>query len=106
MGDHSGLSPEREGRPAELSGLAICQLPGDSDKDTLTGQQWLEVPFEDHRTAALALLNGDHRLTRKAGSFLGQCTVDPQPLSSAQREWIDTLLIRAGLPPLGEAEHG
>jgi hypothetical protein len=56
--------------------------------------------FTSQREAALGLLNSDARLTRKAGSFLGQCAVDPAPLSQAQREWIDTLLERAGLPPL------
>lgn len=57
-------------------------------------------PFSCHRDAGLALLNSDARLTRKAGSFLGQCAVDPMPLSEAQRGWLDTLLERAGLPPL------
>lgn len=66
----------------------------------------MSAPFQSHRDAALALLNGDNRLTRKAGSFLGQCAVDANPLSDAQREWLDTLLERAGLPELGEAAHG
>lgn len=59
--------------------------------------------FPTHRDAALALLNADPRdtrLTRKAGSFLGQCCADPMPLSDAQFEWLETLLERAGLPPL------
>jgi hypothetical protein len=62
-------------------------------------------PFQTHRDAALALLNLGERLTRKAGSFLGQCVVDPAPLSLAQMDWLATLLERAGLPPLegGEA---
>jgi hypothetical protein len=64
-------------------------------------------PFRAPRDAALALLNDPNaRLTRKAGSFLGQCAVDPVPLTDAQREWLDTLLDRAGLPPLMEAAHG
>lgn len=54
--------------------------------------------FTSLREAALTLLNSDVRLTRKAGSFLGQCAADPSPLSPAQREWLDTLLGRAGLP--------
>ena len=37
-------------------------------------------PFTDARSAALALLNGSDRLTRKAGSFLGQLAVDSTPL--------------------------
>jgi hypothetical protein len=48
----------------------------------------------------LALLNGNSRLTRKAGSFLGQLVVDPTPLSDAQQDWLSTLLDRAGLPHL------
>lgn len=56
--------------------------------------------FENHRAAALALLTSDARLTRKAGQFLGQLAVDPMPLSESQRDWIETLLDRAGLPPL------
>lgn len=63
--------------------------------------------FETQRDAALALLNGTSRLTRKAGSLCGQLAVDPTPMSKAQRDWLDTLLERAGLPPLiEEAAHG
>ena len=61
--------------------------------------------FPDHRTAALALLNSDARLSRKAGSFLGQCVVDATALTDAQSEWLAKLLARAGLPPLMEAHH-
>jgi len=68
----------------------------------------MSAAFSTHREAALALLNGDPRtvrLTRKAGSFLGQCCADPTPLSDAQEDWLSTLLDRAGLPPLMEAVH-
>ena len=61
-----------------------------------------ERPFTNHREAALALLNGNHRLSRKAGQFLGQLVVDPSPMSEAQAEWLAKLLDRAGLPPLAE----
>ena len=60
-------------------------------------------PFADHRAAALALLTGDNRLTRKAGSFLGQLVVDPSPLSQSQSDWLAKLLFRAKLPPLADA---
>lgn len=58
--------------------------------------------FPDRRTAALALLSGNHRLSRKAGQFLGQLAVDPSPMSEAQTDWLAKLLGRAGLPPLPE----
>ncbi|KQS04512.1 hypothetical protein ASG11_09845 [Sphingomonas sp. Leaf357] len=58
------------------------------------------MSFTNQRDAALALLNSDTVLTRKAGSFLGQLAVDQTPLTSKQREWLDTLLDRAMLPPL------
>ena len=61
-----------------------------------------ERPFPNHREAALALLNGNHRASRKAGQFLGQLAVDPSPMSDAQADWLDKLLDRAGLPPVAE----
>lgn len=57
-------------------------------------------PFPDQRQAALRLLNGNQRLTRKAGQFLGQLAVDSTPLSEAQADWLAKLLEKAGLPPL------
>lgn len=65
-----------------------------------------DAPFIDHSAAALALLNSGQHMTRKAGSFLGQCAVDPTPLTPAQAEWLATLLERAGMPPVGEVIHG
>lgn len=59
-----------------------------------------DKPFPDHRTAALALLNGAYRLSRKAGQFLGQIAVDPTPLSDRQADWLAKLLEKAELPPL------
>ena len=62
------------------------------------------TPFPTARAAALALLQAETRLTRRAGSFLGQCVADPAPLTPAQREWLDTLLERAALPALSEGD--
>ncbi len=61
-----------------------------------------DKPFPDHRAAALALLNGTSRLSRKAGQFLGQLAVDSTPMSEAQADWLAKLLDRAGLPPMAE----
>ena len=58
--------------------------------------------FPDHRQAALALLNGDGNLTRKAGQFLGQLVVNPLPMTDPQAAWLAKLLERNGLPPLAE----
>jgi hypothetical protein len=59
-----------------------------------------EHPFSNQRQAALALLNGTYRLTRKAGQFLGQIAVDPSPMSEKQAGWLAKLLERNRLPPL------
>lgn len=49
--------------------------------------------------------SGTVKLTRKAGSFIGQCVVDPQPLTESQASWLATLLERAGLPKTWEAAN-
>lgn len=54
--------------------------------------------FSDHRKAALALLTGNYRITRKGGQFLGQIVVDASPLSAAQIDWLDKLLQKNDLP--------
>lgn len=61
-------------------------------------------PFRTHRQAAIALLNGESRLTRKAGQFLGQLAVDPTQMTCKQASWLSKLLERGGLPELGEDE--
>jgi hypothetical protein len=53
-----------------------------------------DCPFTNHRQAALALLTTNHRLSRKAGQFLGQLSVDQSPMSTAQAEWLTKLLER------------
>lgn len=55
--------------------------------------------FTSSRQAALARLNHPAPLTRKAGSFLGQCAAEDRPLTAAQTEWLQGLLERADLPP-------
>ncbi len=56
--------------------------------------------FPNQRQAALALLNGRHRLSRKAGQFLGQLAVDSTTMTDRQADWLAKLLDREGLPPL------
>lgn len=60
----------------------------------------MSTAFNNHRQAALALLAADTRLSRRAGSFLGQLAVDPSPLTPAQSDWLSKLLMRARLPAL------
>lgn len=59
-----------------------------------------DLPFGDHRQAALALLLKGQRLSRKAGQFLGQLVVDRSPLSKRQEDWLASLLDQASLPSL------
>lgn len=66
----------------------------------------MDDAFQARRGAAMLLLTSATGLTRRAGSFLGQCIVDPAPLTEAQAEWLGKLLDRAGYPRLdagGEA---
>lgn len=58
------------------------------------------APFDNHRDAALALLNLSSPKSRTEGSFLGQLAVDSKPLSWKQADWLAKLLKRDGLPPL------
>lgn len=105
MGASNGaLAAEmRERRPVNPSGASLFELGGygEEDSDESGGEQ-LPDYFPDQRSAALTLLTSNARLTRQAGSFLGQLAVDPTPLSQKQSAWLATLLDRAGLPPLGE----
>lgn len=64
-----------------------------------TEHPWKEklVNFEQQRTDALAILNSAEWLSRKAGSFCGQCAVDATPLTERQAKWFEQLAERAGL---------
>jgi len=53
--------------------------------------------FEEQRRDALTILNSAEKLTRKAGSFLGQCVADATPLTDRQAEWFEQLAERAGI---------
>ena len=56
-----------------------------------------DLPFDRRRLVALSILTKEVRLTRKAGSFLGQCVADETPLSEKQFDWFLTLAERAGV---------
>jgi hypothetical protein len=75
-----------------------AQIPNQADAQSLAAG----FHFAEHRRAALALLCGNHRLSRKAGQFLGQLVVDPSPMSEAQTAWLSKLLERNELPPMAE----
>lgn len=82
------------------NGAALFNLGGSNSAD-LNGEGCnSQSNFTTHRQAALALLNCGMDLTRKAGSFLGQCVADPVPLTERQVDWLAKLLERAELPPL------
>lgn len=99
------LAEMQSGPDRENPDRLIHQLGTDQRIDS-SGAKDRQRPFADHRSAALALLNGSSRLSRKGGSFLDQCCVDETPLSEGQLQWLQTLLERAGLPPLAEGgEH-
>lgn len=91
------MAQKHRSRPDE-GRLGCDRLPGTSL--TLPNLLQPRTQFSDHRKAALALLNGSYRLTRKAGQFLGQLAVDPTPTSDAQTAWLDRLLAKHGLAPL------
>lgn len=46
--------------------------------------------------------DGQMKLSRRAGSFIGECCVDPQPLTEKQHRWFVQLNDAAGQPPMVE----
>jgi hypothetical protein len=59
--------------------------------------------FPHHREAALTLLNQCPDLPHRAAGFLGHACVSPA-LTDRQRNWLEKLLHRHGLPPLADGE--
>ena len=59
--------------------------------------------FDMQRKAALAILSGDCSLSRRAGSFLGQCAGDQTPLSQKQETWFLQLAEKANVEVLTDA---
>ena len=89
--------PQKYETPARRAG-ARGELLGGWSQET-SNPIAPRVQFPDHRQAALALLNGNHRLTRKAGQFLGQLAVDSSPPSEAQAAWLGKLMDKHHKPP-------
>lgn len=64
---------------------------------TLSESAW--ALLEAHRS-------GKSPLSRSAGSFLGQCAVDPPAaLTERQARWLGKLLERASLPQIEETAN-
>jgi hypothetical protein len=63
----------------------------------------IKRPFNQHRQAALSMLNECIALSHKEAGFLGNVCVAPI-LSNRQRDWLSKLLERNGLPPLAEGD--
>ena len=61
------------------------------------------MTFEAQRKVALAILSSECSLSRKAGSFLGQCVVDESPLTDKQETWFLQLAEKAGVEVLADA---
>jgi hypothetical protein len=62
-----------------------------------------ELPFPDHRHAALRLLNERPELAHKEAGFLGHVCV-ARDLSARQRDWLVKLLSRNRMPSLGTGD--
>lgn len=57
-------------------------------------------PFASPADAGRALIASRALRTRKAAQFAGGLTVQSEPLTAAQSNWLALLLTRTGLPPM------
>lgn len=55
------------------------------------------LTFDQRRKAAIAILTHGEGTSRRGGAFLGQCAVDPSPLTEKQNAWFRALAERAGI---------
>lgn len=101
------VAPNEERRPGG-GGAHEPMLAGDSSASSYTSPDEAAsggAPFASAGEAAWALLDAVRAdrttVTRRAAGFIGETAIDPAPLSPKQRQWLDTLLERAGLPPVG-----
>lgn len=64
-----------------------------------------QLPFDSPREAALALLAGSDRWSRKAAGFLGHMAVIKRQLTAREKAWLEDMLLKAGYPPFTEVEE-
>lgn len=57
----------------------------------------MNITFDERKAVALSILSHEVQLSRRAGSFLGQCVVDDTPLTEKQLAWLLILAERAGV---------
>lgn len=62
----------------------------------------MNAPFIDHQSAAMALLTSGAPLRAKEGQFLGGISFDANPLTDKQKNWLEILLEKHGLPSLAD----
>lgn len=64
--------------------------------------------YTNYADAAFDLIvehrEGRTRLSEKGGSFTGQLVAGMSNLTDRQRDWLDSLLSKAGLPALDQRE--
>ncbi|AOL24493.1 hypothetical protein Ga0102493_11352 [Erythrobacter litoralis] len=63
-----------------------------------------QPPFNNPREAALALLIGSDRWSRKAAGFLGHMAVIKRQLTAREKAWLEDMLLKAGYSALSEVE--
>ena len=64
------------------------------------------MTFDEQRQIALAILTQGQGLSRAAGSFLGQCAVERNPITEKQAAWFEQLAERAGIDIDGVPANG
>lgn len=58
--------------------------------------------FTSHQAAAMALLTSGADLRPREGQFLGGIAFDANALTGKQRNWLEILLSKHGLPALAD----
>lgn len=65
----------------------------------------MTIEIQTPADAGFALLAahraGEITLTARSAQFAGQLVAADRPLTPAQTDWLEKLIFRAGLPPIG-----